>query len=54
MEDFITTGIEEQLLAELNRCRLALHAKCRSDISTGGGKAISLKAFKGKKKLTLD
>ena len=46
--------IERELLAELNRCRFSLHDTFRSDISTGGGKTISLKAMKGNKNWTLD
>ena len=49
MEEFITAGIEGQLLAILNRCRLALNDTYRSNISTVDGKAISLNALKGKK-----
>ena len=48
MEDFIATGTQGDLPVKINRCRLALHATCRSDISTGEGKAISPNALKDK------
>ena len=54
MEDFIAAGIEGDILAKLNIFRLALCVTCRSNISTGGGKAILINALKGNKKWTLD
>ena len=54
MEDFIEADIDGYILAELNRFRLTFRANCRSDISTGDGKDISLNTLKGKKNWTLE
>ena len=49
MGDFIAACIKGEPHSKINRCHIALHATCRSDISTVNGKAISLNAIKGKK-----
>ena len=54
VEYFIAAGIGGYLLSKLNMCHLALHASCRSNISIGDGKAISLNSLKYKKNYTLD
>ena len=54
MEDFIEADIDGYIMAELNRFRLTFRANCRSEISTGDGKDISLNTLKGKKNWTLE
>ena len=54
MEDFIADGIEGEPLSKINRCYLALQVTCRSNISTGNGKAIWFNAMKDKKNWKLD
>ena len=41
MEDFMATGLEGELLAELNLCWKYLHFTWWSDISMGDGNKIS-------------